>query len=144
VPENAEQLNVISVVLCDDIFRDEQTKKLALIGLFSEVSAPAFPAVHPRLCVLVTVTNGRGRYDLHVALEHERTGAEVFRVGGPFEVDDPLAVVDLDLRVQGLPLPDAGKYWLKVMDGARILQQRPFMARRSEDSGQGPEQEERR
>lgn len=125
-PETPEQLSCISIIICDDIYRDERTKKLLIVGTFNGIAGRELPVRHPRMCVLFSLTNGNGTYDLGLAIEHEATGDEVMRVNGPFEVKDPLAVYDIHVEMRGLSFPHAGKYWVTLRSGEAILQQRPF------------------
>lgn len=126
---NPERLICVSVVVCDDLYRDELTKKMVIVGTFNTISAGSLPARHPKFCVLTTLTNGLGEYQLTVVIEHEKTGNEVFRVGGPFTMKSPLDVADIDLRIHDLEFPDDGKYWVQIYDGPRIIGQRPILVR---------------
>lgn len=138
---NPETLTCVSILVCDDIYRDEMTKKMVIVGTFNHVFSRALPASLPKSCILISLTNGNGEYDLSVVIEHEKSGNEIFRVGGPMTVQSPLDIVDLDIRLHDLKLPDAGKYWVQVREGARILGQRPLVVQ--ELAGSTGEQEER-
>lgn len=127
--KSPEQLTCISIILCDDVYRDELTKKQVIVGTFNRVSARELPAIHPKMCVLFSLTDGNGEYDLSVAVEHEKTGQEILRVAGPLKVDDPQQIVDIDLNLQGVVFPEEGKYWIVLRSDDRILQQRPFFVR---------------
>lgn len=126
MPPSPEQLTCVSILICDDIYRDERTKKLVIVGTFNAVNALSLPCVQPRMRVLLSLTNGRGAYDLSVSVEHEKTGVEILEMKGPLRVDNPLQITDLDIGVVNLRLPEAGKYWVVVKAEGRILQQRPF------------------
>jgi hypothetical protein len=123
---NPERLTCVSIILCDDIFRDESTRKLVLVGTFNLIRARAFPCVHPRMCILFSLTGGRGDYQLSVTVEHERSGVEVLKMDGPLRVSNPLAIVDFDVRLSNLELPAGGKYWVCVRSDGEIVGQRPF------------------
>ncbi|MCW5768458.1 MAG: hypothetical protein KIT19_07225 [Phycisphaeraceae bacterium] len=124
---NPETLTCVSILVCDDIYRDEMTKKMVIVGTFNHVFSRTMPASLPKSCILISLTNGNGDYDLSVVIEHEKSGNEIFRVGGPMTVKSPLDIVDLDIRLHDLKLPDVGKYWVQVREGARILGQRPLI-----------------
>jgi len=127
--ECPERLSCISIILCDDIYRDEATKKLVIVGTFNQITVPSLPIVHSRMCVLFSLTNGNGEYDLSLAIEHERTGQEIVRIQGPLRVDDPLSIRDLNVQFAGVEFPEEGKYWIVLKSGEEILQQRPFDVR---------------
>lgn len=123
---NPEKLSCISIVICDDIYRDETTKKLIVVGMFNSIIAQSVPCIHERMHVLFSLTNGRGDYDLSLSIEHEKTGAVVSEVKGPFHVDDPLAIGDINMELHRLVFPKEGKYWVTIKTDGEILQQRPF------------------
>lgn len=123
---NAEKPECLSIIICDDVYRDETTKKLIIVGAFNTVRAPSFPCKHPRMVVLFTLTNARGEYDLSLRVEHERTGHGVIDISGPFKLQDPLAIVDINVELRDLVFPETGKYWVVLMADKEIICQRPF------------------
>lgn len=127
VPRNPEKLTCLSIIICDDILRDERTKKLVLIGTFNTISAPAFPCRHARMCILFTVTNAKGNYDLKLHIEHEESGRKVVELGGPFHSDDPLAIADVNVEIRDVVFKEPGKYWVSLTADGEIAQQRPFV-----------------
>lgn len=78
------------------------------------------------MAVLLTLTNGKGSKDLSVSIEHEASETIVAEMSGPFEMTNPLAIVDIHIEFQNLAFPQAGKHWIMVRSGGRIIQQRPF------------------
>ena len=125
-----EKLSCISIIVCDDVFRDETTKKLVVIGTFNRIWAKEIPCTHRRINVLFSVTNARGRYDLKVSVEHEKTGRKVIELGGPFEVKSPLDIYDINLVLENLVFCDEGKYWVEIKADGEIIQQRPFFVQK--------------
>ena len=54
-------------ILCDDV-RQEMGGKLSLMGLFENIYATKFPAMHPRLAVISEWAEGRGEFDVMMRL----------------------------------------------------------------------------
>lgn len=131
---NPEELTCVSMVLCDQVYRDERSKKLIVVGVFNQIIAEHLPALHPEAAVLFTLTNGRGTYELWLSMEHEASGQEVIRCGGPYRVDNPLRIVDVNITIPRLEFQASGKHWLTLRSDGRILQQRPFWVRITEDT----------
>ncbi len=123
---NHRELTCLSVLVCDDVYRDEITKKMAIIGTFNAIRVERLPATHPRMSIVLSLTSGQGSHDVAVALEHEATGTEVVRIERPVTFDSPLAIADIALHLIAVPLTHAGKHWVTVRSGGTILQQRPF------------------
>ena len=93
------------------------------------------------MTILFTLTNGKGTYDLSLAIEGEETGATIAEMRGPLEIGSPLAISDINVRLNNVRFSEAGKYWVVVKADGEILQQRPFIVRmidsKNEDEGNG-------
>lgn len=129
MPKNPEELTCISIIVCENVYRDERTKNLVIIGTFNQIETPALPCRFERMCVLFTLTNGRGDYEVVLSILHERTGHEVAHLGGPMKVADPLAITDIHVELRNLVFPEEGKYWVELKADGAVLQQRPFLVR---------------
>jgi len=114
------------MIICDDVFRDEQTHKLILVGTFNSIWTDRLPCVHPKMCVLFTLTNGNGTYDSTLTIEHEKTAEKVVELSGPMNIADPLSIADFHVELGKLKFRHAGKYWVALSADGEILQQRPF------------------
>lgn len=137
--KNPEQLTCISILVCDDIYRDEKTRKLVIVGTFNVINSPRFPCTHPRLRVLFTLTNGRGRYTLMLAVEEAASGRRIVEMSGPADVQNPLDIADIDVEMQNVTLPNPGKYWVQVYADGELVAQRPFVANLVPAQGTGPQ-----
>ncbi len=122
-----EKLTCVAMVVCDDIFRDSITGKAILVGAFSTITCPTFPARHPKLAVFFSITNGNGEYDLSLSIEQESTGLNLITLQGPLHASDPLGIADIELFLQGVEFPEPGKYWVKLECDGEIINQRPIM-----------------
>jgi hypothetical protein len=132
---NPEKLTCVSIIVCDDVFRDEWTKKLVVVGTFNQITAKEFPCLHRQLHVLFTLTNGRGEYDLSLSIEHERTGKVVAEIRGPLVQESPLAMNDVNVQLGNLLFEEEGKYWVVLKADNAIIGQRPIVVRSRPDQG---------
>lgn len=119
---------VLAVNICDSIIRDETTKKVSLIGLFSVIRATNFPAVHPLLHIYAALTNGHGKY---------KTGFRFVRIGkdeekilpelnGELNFANPLQVVEINFSLRNLTLNQPGTYEIQIICDGSIVGQRKF------------------
>lgn len=122
-----EAPHCISILISDEIYRDEQTKKLIVVGTFNNINARSFPHKHPRFSVLFTLTNGQGTWDLCLAVEHARSGQRIFAMQGPARLSNPLQIADIHIVLEDIFFPEAGKYWVEVSANGTILAQRPLV-----------------
>jgi len=122
---NPEQLTCLSIIVCDEIYRDERTKKQIIVGTFNRIGATEFPVRHPKMSVLVSVTNGRGNYELKVTVVNASTEALLMEVSGPFTMNSPLDIIDINLEIVGIIFPSPGKYWVNVEADGNLIASRP-------------------
>lgn len=59
--------SVIFTIICDDV-RQEVGGKVSLMGLFENIYAGKFPAVHPRLAVITEWSEGTGEFEIRTRL----------------------------------------------------------------------------
>lgn len=50
-------------IMCDDV-RQEAGGKISLMGLFENIYAAQFPAIHPRLAIVNEWTEGKGEFEV--------------------------------------------------------------------------------
>jgi hypothetical protein len=124
--KTAPPVTCVSIILCDDIFRDERSHKIALWGTFNQIFVRSVPHAHARMSIFVTITNGRGTRDISVCIENARTDETVFEVRGPMQFASPLQIVDVNLELHAVPFAEFGKYWIALKEGGRVVAQRPF------------------
>ena len=54
-------------IICDDV-RQEIGGKISLMGLFENIYATKFPAIHPRLAIMTEWSEGRGEFAVKTRL----------------------------------------------------------------------------
>jgi hypothetical protein len=128
--KNSPSVTCVSIIICDDIFEDKGTNKKALWGTFNYVSSMEVPVTHPRMCLFVTITNGRGVRNIGVSIEKASSSEPIIEINGPMQFSSPLDIVDLSLSLHNLVFPEFGKYWVTVKDEGRILSQRSFTVKK--------------
>jgi hypothetical protein len=98
-------------LVCDQVIHDAQTGKKSLIGVFHELRADRFPAVHPMLWIYANITEARGRYKIEIQLvDVDRN--QVLGRGQPPEIDipGPLQTTEISAQLRNVALPAAGTY----------------------------------
>lgn len=118
---------VLSINICDSIIRDEITKKVSLIGLFSVIHANTFPVAHPFCHVYVALTNGHGLYKTVLRIVNMNNNKSIFNMDGDLNIVSPLQVVELNIGLQGLRFEEAGKYSVQVLCNGEPIGCRDFM-----------------
>jgi hypothetical protein len=107
------------MVLCDDILRDSSNpRRVHLIGPISAIrssATPPFPSEHPKLCIFLHLTDCRGNGNIRVDIVHADSDVTIFRSQvWPVQFSgDPLEVYGLVFRLQQIPFPEPGLYWVQ-------------------------------
>ena len=115
---------VLALIVCDQIITDRITGKQSLIGIFSKVHAPRFPASHPQLSVYVTLTGGHGRTDLLIRIVDSNEDRPPIVAGkGKVDFKDPRAIANLALQFHGLAFPAPGQYRVQLYGNGQLLRE---------------------
>jgi hypothetical protein len=119
-------MNLALAVLCDDV-RERADGKLDVIGVFSELSAPGFPAVQARMTVVFVMewtTEEAGPQVFRADLVQD-TGRRVLTIEGettvaPRAADRPPPRTRLVLPLQNVVFPEAGAYHFDLVAGGDV------------------------
>jgi hypothetical protein len=123
---NKQVPKCIFIIVCEHVYRDEATKNLIIVGTFNRIKAKTFPCVHHKMTVLFTLTDRNGQYDMALVVEHAETSKTIAELKGPLTMNDPLAICDFNVVLQGLRFPEDGKYWICLKIDGEIICQRPI------------------
>ncbi len=121
-----EPLTCIAIILCEAVYKVEARSNLIIINTFHALGVSQFPCRFPKITVLYTVTNGRGRYDVRLCVVHAGSGETILEVPDVIQLDSPLIIADTQATLRDVPLPAAGKYWVEIRANDELIGQRPF------------------
>jgi hypothetical protein len=104
----------------------DQTGKLSVLGIFQHIWVQEFPAMHPRLHLVLRLKGKRteiGAHEVQIQLLDEQDG-EVLRGNGSVTFAEPPAgVTEIEagaILVFDVPFPHAGPYRFEItVDGER-------------------------
>ena len=117
---------VLSINICDTVIRDEKTRKVSLIGLFSVINAQTFPVRHPLMHVYVAMTNGHGQQQIGIQFVKISDGKALFGMQGDIVFPSPLQVVELNLEWRDVMFDEPGDYVVEVLCGGQKIGDRKF------------------
>jgi hypothetical protein len=125
--QTSPSFTVLSINVCDTIIRDELTKKVSLIGLFSVIRANNFPCTHPLMHIYIALTNGHGKYKTEVRFTRIYDSKPIAGMVGEIQFQNPLQVVEMNLCWQQLVFEKPGEYAVEVLCGDVEIGSRKFM-----------------
>jgi hypothetical protein len=106
---------LLSVIICDMVIIDRITDKPSIIGAFETISAPKYPARHPKLVFFCQLTNGHGKTGVTVKLVQE--------------FKDVRQVANLTFDIGGMVFPHPGEYRFQIYAGTEFLGERRIVCR---------------
>lgn len=125
-PNSPVPLQCISIVLCESVYRVADRSNLIIVNTFHTLGVRACPCRFPKITVLYTVTGGHGTYETTLAIVNARSGQDVACYADRYTVRSPLTINDVHLILNGVPFPEAGKYWIELRCNGELIGQRPF------------------
>jgi len=99
-------------IICDDV-RQEMGGKLSLMGLFENIYAPKFPAIHPRIAIMTEWANGQGEFGIKMRIVTPN-GKTVIRETNSKMVLSSVNYRHRDVSVHlNVELKSPGTYWVE-------------------------------
>jgi hypothetical protein len=104
------------------VIHDAQTGKKSLIGVFHELRASRFPALHPAMWVYANLTDAHGRYAFQIRLL-DVSRNKVLGTGAPppLEIPGPLQTTEIAAQMRNIALPEAGTYEFQLMSNNGLV-----------------------
>ena len=118
---------VLAINICDDIIRDEITKKISLIGLFNRIQSPSFPTTHSSLHVYVSLTNGHKKYKGELRFVSENDDNVIFKTNADVPLQDPLKTLELNFSIRNLKFDKPGNYNVQFCCDKTLVGSRRFI-----------------
>jgi hypothetical protein len=119
-------VNIQLALVCDHAIID-QHGKLSVLGIFDRIWVERFPAIHPRLHLVLRLKGRRTEIGDHTVLIQlvDGDGREVLRGEGNVAIGEPPAgIVDIEAAAVlafDVPLEKAGVYTFEIaVDGSRV------------------------
>jgi hypothetical protein len=121
---------LLAMVICDLIIRDELTKKLTMVGVFSAIHGKQLPVVlGGGMHLYAALTDGRGEYDSALTIRHLESEKQIFQARGPFAFKHPQQVVEINMKLPKLVFPAWGRYEISLSADGEPLGSRTFVLR---------------
>ena len=121
---------LLSVIICDLVIIDRITDKPSIIGAFETISAPKYPARHPRLVFFCQLTNGHGKTKITVKLvDVQQEDKTLFEGTIEQKFRDVREVANLTFDIGGMVFPHSGEYRFQIYAGTEFLGERRIVCR---------------
>lgn len=124
----------LAMLVADQIYIDPATRKYSILGVFSELGAPAFPALHPALIVFCELTEIYGKIPLTLLLvDLDETTQPLLNQTLDISAPDPRAIAGVTFVFANIVFPHAGSYRLQLFSRDHFLVERGLRLRGPDD-----------
>lgn len=116
----------LAMIVCDDILVFP-TGKRTIIGTLSNLRSATFPLVQPLLCVYLALTEGYGPFDfLYRIVDSDEARKPIYETMGSASglAINPLALMELELRLTKLAFPTPGEYRIQFIVRDSVIAER--------------------
>lgn len=126
----------ISLILCETVIVDEQTKNVTPVNCFRKRRVIGFPSDPFPFIVLAWLTDGMGRGRLEVVIQQLASDEldVVHQTSVPCEFTDPRSEVRFTLRIRDCVFPLAGAYEVALLADGELLAHKRLVIFSEEDS----------
>jgi hypothetical protein len=115
----------VATLLCNEVIEDVRSHNKSAIGIFNAIQTPSLPATHPRMFLMVSLTNVKGNAAVRMVLRSP-SGKSVANIEGKIDNGDPLATYDLVIELLSIPLEEEGVHVMDVFSGDHHVGGRRF------------------
>jgi len=125
-PPEPPHPDLAAMLVCDQVIKDQATRKASLIGIFDKILAFKFPADHARLTVFVSVRDAEGDYRLRLEMVRIRDGMTIGRGEGQVSVADRFSPAEWVFELMGLRFDEPGPYEFRLWANDRHVGSKSF------------------
>ena len=120
---------VLSMMLCDAVWRDPSTGKTFIQGAFTALTAPEFPCALAKFSAYVAMTQISGAVPINLRLvfvdEDGSDPKDISSAQAKVDSNDPLAVAEGEFLFQDVVFERPGEYrFVLECDGDTLLERR--------------------
>lgn len=115
-----------AMLVCDQVIKDEATKKSSIIGVFDKIFAGEFPAAHAALTVYVSVIDAEGVYRLRLEMVRVHDAMTIGRGEAEVAVGDRFSPAEWMFDLRGLVFHGPGAYEFRLWANDRFIGSKSF------------------
>jgi hypothetical protein len=125
ISEDENSPKCVAINVCDRVILDALTQNKTLVGCFNAIGSGTIPFTHPQMFVMVSLWGVRRKTVISVSIRDPEMFS-LFSQDVDVDLDDPLVVFDCVFDVRGLPITQAGTYFVDVRCNSKLLAERRF------------------
>jgi len=108
-------------LICDQVITETGTNKKTLVGVFSAMWVPSFPATHHKVALYYRGALEAGEHEFRIDYGARGSAVVLSKVEGVLHVQDGELPTELAANLPFLRVPSAGEYEFRLwIDGAYV------------------------
>ncbi|GEM_PF-5454552 len=113
------QVKIKNIFICENVVV-AFNGQISLINLTSEITSTAFPAIHPKLTILVSIFGDEGSYNEKIEIVSVNEDKVIATVNSKAEIKGTGGNNFIASFINTV-FPNEGTYWIKVTIGSDVL-----------------------
>ncbi len=115
---------VLSFIVCDDAIEDKASGKWSILGVFDNINAASFPAMHPKTVIMLEFTGIHGESPFEIRLVDAATDDILLQVQGKVSAVDPLVLLRFAVQLPPLTFQKEAECRWQLRSGIDLLIER--------------------
>lgn len=115
----------VATLICNEVIEDKRSGNKTVVGIFNAVGAAQLPATHPRMTIMVSVTNVDKEIPVELIMRGPE-GKELLRVDARVPGRNPGDVVDLLFEVNNTTFTEFGDHTVEIRTQDQTIGARRF------------------
>lgn len=116
----------LSLIICETVLEDTRTRNKSFINTFNLIYCESVPIVYNQLCVVCSITDCKGKLELHITIKEDESNVEMFTVNGSFSSENPLHVTDIVFDLKKIVFNKLGHYSVELTSNGIFIASRRF------------------
>ena len=115
----------LAMVICDAVHEDPTTGKKTILGTFTAVQSPEFPATVGKICIYLALTDARGTVPIRLSIvDVDELRPPIIEQSADLNFLDPITVEHTDFDLIDVIFPSPGEYRIQLFAGDEFVIER--------------------
>lgn len=113
------KLNFIHI--CESAFTTRETGNLNIIGIFDGIKTRGFPAVHPKLSIVFSISADIGEHQTTLLIKTKNSKREIGKFVTEFNIPQPDGKYQTILNLSPFSIPEEDDYVFEVLMDEKFI-----------------------
>lgn len=115
----------VATLVCNEVIEDKRSGNKTVVGIFNAIGAAQLPATHPRMTIMISVTNIEREIPVQLLLRGPE-GGEILKIDARVPGRNPGDIVDLLFEVNNTTFNEFGDHTIEIVSEGKTIGARRF------------------